>query len=43
MWGVAPDNSLYHFTRGYGGGTHHMGENLENFTVQRHFKVGSFF
>ncbi|XP_063675181.1 tectonin beta-propeller repeat-containing protein 1-like isoform X2 [Bolinopsis microptera] len=38
VWGVAPDNNLYCFTRGYGGGSHHMGENLENFSVQRHFQ-----
>ena len=38
VWGVAPDNNLYCFTRGHGGGTHQMGEHLENFSVQRHFQ-----
>ena len=38
VWGVAADNNLYCFTRGYGGGSHHMGENLESFSVQRQFR-----
>ncbi|KAL5257862.1 hypothetical protein ACHWQZ_G012714 [Mnemiopsis leidyi] len=38
VWGVAPDNNLYCFTRGHGGGAHQMGEHLENFSVQRHFQ-----
>ena len=38
VWGVSADNNLYYFTRGYGGGNHHMGENLENFSVQRSFQ-----
>ena len=39
VWGVSPDMNIYCFTRGYGGGNHNMGQNLENFSVRRHFRA----